>query len=95
MEKRRERSHLALFKIADATFLPFDGSIRRFHQSKTEWGVSRLLSLDISDNVSMGYLVDDSCIFGAEIFVIKHSGKMECLSMVKKQLNMWQSIVEI
>ena len=27
--------------------------------------------------------MDDSCIFGAEVFVIKYSGKGECLSMIK------------
>ncbi|PPD81725.1 hypothetical protein GOBAR_DD21350 [Gossypium barbadense] len=83
-----DHMHLALFKLVDATFLPFGWKVNahfsdRLDQSKIEWGVSRLLSLDVSDDVSMGYLVDDSCIFGAEVFVIKHSGRMECLSMVK------------
>ncbi|XP_039040818.1 uncharacterized protein LOC120179245 [Hibiscus syriacus] len=61
-----------------------DGNIRCFHEMKAEWGVPQLLSLDVFDDVSKGYLVDDCCIFGAEVFVIKHTGRMGCLSMVKK-----------
>ncbi|KAK2352492.1 TRAF family protein [Trifolium repens] len=30
-----------------------------------------------------GYLIEDSCVFGAEVFVIGHSGKWESLSLVK------------
>ncbi|KAG5524438.1 hypothetical protein RHGRI_031183 [Rhododendron griersonianum] len=50
---------------------------------KTEQGFARLLSLENFNNASNGYLVDDSCIFGAEIFVIKSTGNGECVSVVK------------
>ena len=50
---------------------------------KTLCGFARFLSLDVLKDHRNGYLMDDSCIFGAEVFVIKYSGKGECLSMLK------------
>lgn len=44
-----------------------NGTVRRFHELKREWGFSRLISLDTFKEASNGYLVDDSCIFGAEV----------------------------
>uniref|UniRef100_A0A5B7ADG4 MATH domain-containing protein n=1 Tax=Davidia involucrata TaxID=16924 RepID=A0A5B7ADG4_DAVIN len=61
-----------------------DGSIRRFHGMKTEWGFDQLLSLDTFKDASNGYFLDDSCVFGAEVFVIKYAGRGECLSMIKQ-----------
>ncbi|KAJ6328345.1 hypothetical protein OIU77_010104 [Salix suchowensis] len=57
-----------------------------FHEKKTEWGFD-LLPLETFRDSSKGYLVKDSCVFGAEVFVIKPSGKHEVLSMIKKPAN--------
>ncbi|XP_058189030.1 MATH domain and coiled-coil domain-containing protein At3g58400-like [Rhododendron vialii] len=65
------------------TFQDGHGGMVRFHGMKTEHGFARLLSLENFSNASNGYLVDDSCIFGAEIFVIKSTGNGECVSVVK------------
>ncbi|KAF6173473.1 hypothetical protein GIB67_027168 [Kingdonia uniflora] len=59
------------------------GRYRRFHGLKTEWGFSQLISHVTFYNSCNGYLVDDTCVFGAEIFVYKSTGKGESLSMVK------------
>ncbi|KAA8545761.1 hypothetical protein F0562_020788 [Nyssa sinensis] len=59
------------------------GRVRRFHAIKTEWGFDQFLSLDTFKNVSNGYLCDDSCILGAEVFVIHYAGEGECLSLIK------------
>ncbi|XP_018829469.2 probable inactive serine/threonine-protein kinase fnkC isoform X2 [Juglans regia] len=61
-----------------------DGRVRRFHNLKTEWGFAQLLSHDTLNDPSNGYIVDDSCILGAEVFVIKGSGRGVCLSMIKQ-----------
>ena len=59
--------------------------IRRFHELKTEWGIDQLLSHDtLNDSSNNGYLIDDTCVFGVEVFVIKCPFKGECLSMVNK-----------
>ncbi|XVF22811.1 hypothetical protein REPUB_Repub12eG0203100 [Reevesia pubescens] len=62
-------------------------SIRRFHQMKTEWGFSRFLSVESFNDASNGYLFEDSCIFGAEVFVIERSGVGERLSIIKNPNN--------
>ncbi|KAI8024625.1 Ubiquitin carboxyl-terminal hydrolase 13 [Camellia lanceoleosa] len=63
-----------------------EGGIRRFHRMKTEWGFDELVLLNTLNDASNGYLFEDCCVFGAEIFVIKHSGKGECISMIKDPL---------
>ncbi|XP_059652544.1 uncharacterized protein LOC132299756 [Cornus florida] len=57
--------------------------VRRFHGSKTKWGFEKFLSLKEFLNPSNGYLIDDSCVFGAEVFHMKFAGEGECLSMTK------------
>ncbi|KAJ6971999.1 MATH domain and coiled-coil domain-containing protein [Populus alba x Populus x berolinensis] len=64
-----------------------DASVKSFHEEKTEWGFDKLLSLETFNDASNGYLFNDCCVFGAEIFVIKPTGKGELLSMVKKPAN--------
>ncbi|XP_059653035.1 ubiquitin C-terminal hydrolase 12-like isoform X2 [Cornus florida] len=55
--------------------------VKRFHFSKTECGFDKFLSHEDFQNPWNGYLVDDNCVFGAEVFVMKYPGKVECLSM--------------
>ncbi|XVE76885.1 hypothetical protein DITRI_Ditri13aG0016300 [Diplodiscus trichospermus] len=61
------------------------GSVKRFHQMKTEWGFDQLLLLDCFNDASNGYLVNDCCIFGAEIFVIQHKAIWEEMYMIKNR----------
>jgi hypothetical protein len=51
---------------------------------KTEWGFDHLLSHETLNDSSNGYLVDDTCAFGVEVFVIKCTGKGESLSMINE-----------
>ncbi|KAF5463987.1 hypothetical protein F2P56_014105 [Juglans regia] len=60
------------------------GSVRRFHKLKTEWGFAHLLSHDTLKDPSNGYLVDDTCVFGVEVFVIKGTFKGECFSIINE-----------
>ncbi|KAK6285426.1 hypothetical protein POUND7_011605 [Theobroma cacao] len=55
------------------------GAVKRFHQMKTEWGFDQLLALESFNDPANGYLVDDSCVFGAEVFVIEQTRKLERL----------------
>ncbi|XP_059654708.1 MATH domain and coiled-coil domain-containing protein At3g58410-like [Cornus florida] len=41
--------------------------VRRFHGNKTEWGFEKFLSLKKFQNPSNGYLINDTCVFGAEV----------------------------
>jgi hypothetical protein len=58
--------------------------VKRFHNSKTEWGFTQLLSHDILNDSSNGYLVDDTCVFGVEVLFIKGIHKGESLSMISE-----------
>ncbi|KAJ4958025.1 hypothetical protein NE237_025136 [Protea cynaroides] len=58
---------------------------RRFHGMKIEWGFDQFISLKSFMDASNGYLIGDTCVFGAEVFVCKErsTGKGECLTMIK------------
>ncbi|KAL7123584.1 hypothetical protein ACP275_01G113900 [Erythranthe tilingii] len=58
---------------------------RRFHGMKLEWGFNKFIPLVAFMDPSNGYLVNDTCVFGAEVYVCREklSGKGECLSMIK------------
>ncbi|EYU25593.1 hypothetical protein MIMGU_mgv1a018439mg, partial [Erythranthe guttata] len=54
---------------------------RRFQTMKFEWGLSKFISKEILSDPSNGYLVNDTCGFGAEVFVIERQAAVECLSL--------------
>lgn len=58
---------------------------RRFHKMKLEWGFDQFMPLKTFNDPSNGYLVDDTCVFGAEVYVCKENstGKGEHLAMIK------------
>ncbi|KAF5783350.1 putative ubiquitinyl hydrolase 1 [Helianthus annuus] len=58
---------------------------RRFHRLRTEWGFDQFMSLKEFGDSNNGYLLEDNCVFGAEVFVRKErsKGKTESLSLVK------------
>ncbi|XP_010273648.1 PREDICTED: uncharacterized protein LOC104609120 [Nelumbo nucifera] len=69
------------------------GKTRRFHSMKTEWGLPQFMSLNTFKDPSRGYLVEDTCYFGAEIFICGKNncaeGKAkagECLATVNEPL---------
>lgn len=62
---------------------------------KLAWGFDKFLPLDAFKDTANGYLINDTCVFGAEVYVCqeKISGRGECLSMVKDAIaykNMWR-----
>ncbi|XP_055960091.1 uncharacterized protein LOC130014957 [Mercurialis annua] len=64
-----------------------DEKVRRFCGIRREWGFDKLVSLTDFKDKSNGYLMEDCCIFGAEIFVIENGSKEECFSMLKTPAN--------
>ncbi|XP_065871960.1 uncharacterized protein [Euphorbia lathyris] len=56
------------------------GSARRFRGMKREWGFDQLVPLNVFNDASNGYLINDCCVFGAEVFVLEGSSKGECAS---------------
>ncbi|XP_037493686.1 uncharacterized protein LOC119370159 [Jatropha curcas] len=54
---------------------------------KTEWGFDQFVLHDAFNDSSNGYLIDDRCVFGAEVFVVECTGKGERMSIVKELSN--------
>ncbi|KAH0993189.1 hypothetical protein GBA52_004672 [Prunus armeniaca] len=56
------------------------------HGAMLQVGFDRVIPLNAFSVASNGYLIDDTCVFGAEVFVCKErrAGKAECLSRIKK-----------
>ncbi|KAL9451365.1 hypothetical protein AB3S75_013015 [Citrus x aurantiifolia] len=58
--------------------------MRGFDRRKGEWGFGKFLDLATFNEPSNGYLVDESCVFGAEVYVVKQTGFEEILSLVSE-----------
>ncbi|KAK3207057.1 hypothetical protein Dsin_021103 [Dipteronia sinensis] len=59
-------------------------AVKYFDQMRIEHGFAELLSVEEFNDPGNGYLVNDCCVFGAEVFVIQPStGSEETLTMVK------------
>lgn len=52
---------------------------------KAEWGFDQFIALKDFNDGSKGYLVDDMCAFGAEVFVCKERSKGKGESVVMMQ----------
>ncbi|EYU36702.1 hypothetical protein MIMGU_mgv1a025314mg, partial [Erythranthe guttata] len=71
-----------LNQISDK-YMCFRGKLRRFNQLKSTWGFSKLITKKKLRDELNGYIVDDSCVFGAEVFVVKSERVVECVSLLK------------
>ncbi|KAH7578587.1 hypothetical protein JRO89_XS01G0402000 [Xanthoceras sorbifolium] len=69
----------------------FNGRVRRYHALKKTWGIAKFIDIETFSNPEKGYLLDDTCVFGAEIFVIKSSFKSERLSMMNEPSTYFQT----
>ncbi|KAK3021046.1 hypothetical protein RJ639_047293 [Escallonia herrerae] len=64
------------------TIQDVNGKVRRFTEMKTEHGFAKLISLATFRDNASGCLVCDTCLFGAEVFVIQNTKRaMTCISM--------------
>ncbi|KAJ9551960.1 hypothetical protein OSB04_016005 [Centaurea solstitialis] len=68
-----------------ATFQDIEnGNRTRFNEKKMKWGFHKLISLDSFKKTGNGYLENDSCVFGAEVFAVtEYAQKDRCLSITK------------
>ncbi|EYU23199.1 hypothetical protein MIMGU_mgv1a020637mg, partial [Erythranthe guttata] len=72
-----------LFNQNSGNYLCSLGITRRFQTMKSEWGFSKFISKKVMSEPSNGYLVDDKCVFGAEVFVVNTNALTGCLSLKK------------
>ncbi|KAL3641548.1 hypothetical protein CASFOL_012363 [Castilleja foliolosa] len=54
---------------------------RRFHVLNPQWGFKKFISKRNLTDPSNGYVVDDKCVFGAEVFVNENKAVIECMSL--------------
>lgn len=54
---------------------------------KKEWGFEELIPRDDFEDESNGYLVDDCCVFGVEVFVVNNRGKGESVSLIQDPMD--------
>ncbi|XP_024022016.1 uncharacterized protein LOC112091783 isoform X2 [Morus notabilis] len=73
-------------QLRDKYVSPQDVTVRRFHCLKTQWGIVKFIDLESFNDPSNGYLVNDTCSFGVEVFVVKTTTKAESLSMINNPL---------
>ncbi|XP_056163043.1 ubiquitin C-terminal hydrolase 12-like [Syzygium oleosum] len=64
-------------------YLTKQGRATRFHVMQSQWGIPRFMPLATFTDPSNGYLIDDTCVFGVEIVVIKNSGLGECFTPIE------------
>ncbi|XP_004306376.1 PREDICTED: uncharacterized protein LOC101304505 [Fragaria vesca subsp. vesca] len=79
---------LFLLDQSKNVYMVFEDAFTRkncIHGAKLDVGFDKLVPLDEFHDASHGYLVDDKCVFGAEVFVCKETrrGMGECISRVK------------
>lgn len=56
--------------------------VKHFHAMKSKYGVAKFMDLKTFSDPLNGCLINDACVFGAEVFVVKNTFKGECLSMM-------------
>ncbi|PHT81196.1 hypothetical protein T459_14211 [Capsicum annuum] len=74
-------SFLIFDQIHD-NYIVMKGMEQRFRNIKTEWGYLKCISNETFKDPSNGYLVNDKCIFGVDVYVIKNQGIGECLLLL-------------
>ncbi|EYU25545.1 hypothetical protein MIMGU_mgv1a024587mg [Erythranthe guttata] len=60
-----------LFNQISGNYLSSTGRTLCFQATKSEWGISKFISRKVLSDPSNGYIIDDSCVFGAEFLVPK------------------------
>ncbi|KAL0653703.1 hypothetical protein Bca4012_096394 [Brassica carinata] len=64
-----------------------DGAVKRFNAAKKEWGYGQLISLATFQNTNQGYIVQNACSFGAEIFIVKPAEQQEKVTFISNPPN--------
>ncbi|KAL7145553.1 hypothetical protein ABFS83_07G092300 [Erythranthe nasuta] len=73
--------NIFLYNQISGNYIYSPGRPRPFQITQSEWGFSKFISKKSMFDPSNGYLMNDSCVFGAEVFVVKREAVTECLSL--------------
>ncbi|KAL3641571.1 hypothetical protein CASFOL_012386 [Castilleja foliolosa] len=72
---------ICLFNHVSGNYVYSQGRARRFHSINQEWGFMKFISKKDLTDPSKGYLIDDKCVLGAEVFVNENKAVIECMSL--------------
>ncbi|KAL7145555.1 hypothetical protein ABFS83_07G092400 [Erythranthe nasuta] len=72
---------ILLYNWISGDYVSSLGRTRRFQRTQSEWGFSKFISKKNMFDASNGYIMNDNCVFGAEVFVVKREAVTECLSL--------------
>ncbi|KGN53168.1 MATH domain and coiled-coil domain-containing protein At3g58370 [Cucumis sativus] len=61
-----------------------DGKMRKYSKMKSEHGFTHLISHNVFNKASSGFLVSNCCTFGVEVSILKASNKGERLTILKE-----------
>lgn len=61
---------------------------KRFHGLKNVWGVPKFMTLESFSDAANGFLVENCCVFGAEVFIKDGQIKRSIVSTVKPECDM-------
>ncbi|KAF8080967.1 hypothetical protein N665_0911s0002 [Sinapis alba] len=64
-----------------------DGAVKRFSAAKKEWGFGQLIALSTFQNTNEGYIVQDTCSFGAEILIVNPAEQQEKVTFISNPPN--------
>ena len=64
-----------------------DGAVKRFNAAKKKWGYGQVISLATFQNTNQGYIVQNACSFGAEIFIVKPAEQQEKVTFISNPPN--------
>ena len=53
---------------------------------QTEWGIPKFIDLATFKDPLKGYLKNDTCVFGAEVFIVNPTSKGEYLSFIHEPM---------
>ncbi|KAK3220057.1 hypothetical protein Dsin_014027 [Dipteronia sinensis] len=63
----------------------------RYHEMNLSVGIAEFINLETFSNPKNGYLLDDTCALGVEVFVVTNTLKKQCLSMIHKRITYFHS----
>ncbi|CAH8382062.1 unnamed protein product [Eruca vesicaria subsp. sativa] len=64
-----------------------DGTVKRYNDANKEWGFRQLITLATLYNTNAGYMMQDTCSFGAEIFIVKPALQQEKVTFISNPPN--------
>jgi hypothetical protein len=67
------------------------GQVRQYHASKTKLGITKLIDLKTFYYPGNEYLIDDTCVFVVEVFIIKSNFTVQNLKMMNQPATYYYS----